>query len=156
VVTGVEFERILEILIAMRDAFPLSFIAKILKLPANTRTMREVINKVNECLSALLPVYEDHLTVFHKTVVDWLINLNGKYGKHSFLVSWRDANKTVWQACRQMFQLMNENGRRKEEEPAEEYALKHGVNHLARLTDIPFSSGKYMIVEVFSHIMNVV
>ena len=148
VVTGVEFERILEILIAMRDAFPLSFIAKILKLPAHTRTMREVINKVNECLSGLLPVYEDHVSVFHKTVVDWLINVNGKYGKHSFLVSWRDANKTVWQACRQMFQLMNENGRRKEEKPAEEYALKHGVDHLGIITRDPLF-GKYMIVEVF-------
>ncbi len=148
VVTGVKFERILEILVAMLDAFPLSFIAKILKLPGDTRTMREVINKVNECLSALLPVYEDHVSVFHKTVVDWLINLDGKYGKHSFLVSRRDANKTVWQACRQMFQLMNENGRRKEEEPAEEYALKHGVGHLGIITWGRFS-GKYMIVEVF-------
>jgi hypothetical protein len=156
VVTGVEFERILEILIAMRDAFPLSFIAKILKLPANTHTMREVINKVNECLSALLPVYEDHVFVFHKTVVDWLINLDGKYGKHSFLVSWRDANKTVWQACRQMFQLMNENGRRKEEEPAEEYALKHGVHHLQMISFGYSWPGKYMIVEVFSHIVLVV
>ncbi len=143
VVTGVEFERILEILFAMRDAFPLSFIAKILKLPAHTRTMREVINKVNECLSALLPVYEDHLTVFHKTVVDWL-DTDGKYGKHSFSVSKQDANRTLWQACRQMFQLMNENGGRKEEEPAEEYALKHGVMHLAIITIGPFSGGKYM------------
>jgi hypothetical protein len=155
VVKHVEFERILEVLLAMKDAFPLSFIAKILKLPANTRTMREVINKVNECLSALLPVYEDRVSVFHKTVLDWL-NLDGKYGKHSFSVSELDANKTLWKACRLMFEQMNENGRRKEEEPAEEYALKQGLGHLWRIAYGPFWVGKYMIVEVFSHIMHVV
>ena len=133
VVTDVEFERILEILFAMMDAFPLSFIAKILKLPAHTRTMREVINKVNECLSALLPVYEDRVIVFHKTVRDWL-DEDGQYGKHSFSVSELDANKTLWKACRLMFKQMNENGRRKEEEPAEEYAVKHGVDHLWSIT----------------------
>ncbi len=142
VVTGVEFERILEILVAMRDAFPLSFIAKILKLPAHTRTVREVINKVNECLSALLPVYEDHVSVFHKTVFDWL-DADGQYGKHSFSVSEQDANRTLWQACRQMFEKMNENGRRKEEEPAEEYALNHGVAHLRRITHVD-EYGKYI------------
>ena len=68
----IEFDRILEILVAMRNPFPLSLIANILKLPGSTRTMREVITKVNECLSALLPVYDDCVTVFHKTVVDWL------------------------------------------------------------------------------------
>ena len=133
VVTGVEFEIILEILVAMEDAFPLSFIAKILKLPAHTRTMREVINKVNECLSALLSVYEDHVTVFHRTVVDWL-DADGQYGKHSFSVSKLDANKTLWKACRQMFEQMNENGRKKEEEPAEEYALRYGLHHLYAIT----------------------
>ena len=155
VVKHVEFERILEVLLAMKDAFPLSFIAKILKLPANTRAMREVINKVNECLSALLPVYEDRVSVFHKTVLDWL-NADGKYGKHSFSVSELDANKTLWKACRLMFEQMNENGRRKEEEPAEEYALKQGLGHLWRIAYGPFWVGKYMIVEVFSHIMHVV
>ncbi len=155
VVTDVEFERILEILFAMRDAFPLSFIAKILRLPGDTRTMREVINKVNECLSALLPVYEDRVNVFHKTVRDWL-DKDGQYGKHSFSVSELDANKTLWKACRLMFKQMNENGRRKEEEPAEEYALKHGVGHLGEITWCHSLNGKYMIVEVFPLIMHVV
>ena len=148
VVTGVEFERILEILLAMREAFPLSFIAKILKLPGDTLELREVINKVNECLSALLPVYEDRTTVFHKTVRDWL-DADGKYGKHSFSVFRKDANKTLWKACRQMFKQMDENGRRKEEEPAEEYALKHGVKHLEILIWGRTFYSKYMIVEVF-------
>ncbi len=131
--TDIDFDRILEILVAMKGPFPLSLVAKILKLPAHTRTMREVINKVNECISALLPVYEDRLTVFHKTVLDWL-DAVGKYGKHSFSVSKLDAKKTLWKACRQMFEQMIRNGRKKEEEQAEEYALRHGVRHLQEIT----------------------
>ena len=131
--TDIDFDRILEILVAMKGPFPLSLVGKILKLPAHTRTMREVIKKVNECISALLPVYEDRLTVFHKTVLDWL-DAVGKYGKHSFSVSKLDAEKTLWKACRQMYEQMNGNGRKKEEEQAEEYALRHGVQHLTAIT----------------------
>jgi hypothetical protein len=129
----IEFDRILEILVAMRNPFPLSLIANILKLPGCTRTMREVITKVNECLSALLPVYDNCVTVFHKTVVDWL-EADGKYGKHSFSVSSQGAHKTLWQACRQIFEQLN--GSEEVEKQAKKYALENGVDHLR---DINFS-----------------
>jgi hypothetical protein len=127
----IEFDRILEILVVMRNPFPLSLIAKILKLPGSTRTMREVITKVNECLSALLPVYDDCVTVFHKTVVDWL-RADGEYGKHSFSVSLRGAHKTLWQACRRIFEQLN--GSEEVEKQAKKYALENGVEHLRDTT----------------------
>jgi hypothetical protein len=129
----IEFVRILETLVAMRNPLPLSLIAKILKLPGSTDAMRKVINKVNECLSALLPVYDDCVTVFHKTVVDWL-EADGKYGNHSFSVSRRDAHKTLWQACRQIFEQLKVNGPKEGEAQAEKYALKNGIRHLHRTT----------------------
>ena len=140
-VSDIDFDKILEILVAMLNPFPLSLIAKILKLPGSTRTMREVITKVNECLSALLPVYDDCVTVFHKTVVDWL-DADGKYGKHSFSVSQLGARKTLWQACRQIFEQLN--GSEEVEKQAKKYALENGEHHLQ---DITFSFtqvlGKY-------------
>ena len=139
--TDVEFDRILEILVAMKNPFPLSLIAKILKLPGSTRTMREVITKVNECLSALLPVYDDCVTVFHKTVVDWL-KADGKYGNHSFSVSRRDAHKTLWQACRQIFEQLDVDGPKEGENQAEKYALEHGIRHLQAITNVWYP-GKY-------------
>jgi hypothetical protein len=129
----IEFVRILEILVVMSDPFPLSLIAKILKLHGSTDAIREVINKVNECLSALLPVYDDCVTVFHKTVVDWL-EADGKYGNHSFSVSRRDAHKTLWQACRQIFEQLKVNGPKEGEAQAEKYALKNGIKHLESIT----------------------
>jgi hypothetical protein len=132
----IEFDKILEILVAMRNPFPLSLIAKILKLPGFTRTMRKVITKVNECLSALLPVYDDCVTVFHKTVVDWL-EANGKYGNHSFSVSRRDAHKTLWQACRQIFEQLQVNGPNEGEKQAVKYALRNGIRHLRAITYLP-------------------
>jgi hypothetical protein len=135
----IEFDRILEILVAMRNPIPLSLIANILKLPGSTRTMREVITKVNECLSALLPVYDDCVTVFHKTVVDWL-ETDGKYGKHSFSVSSQGAHKTLWQACRQIFEQLN--GSEEVEKQAKKYALENGVGHL-RVVTIPWPMRKY-------------
>jgi hypothetical protein len=127
----IEFDKILEILAAMRNPFPLSLIANILKLPGSTRTMRDVITKVNECLSALLPVYDDCVNVFHKTVVDWLW-AGGKYGKQSFSVSLRGANETLWQACRQIFEQLN--GSEEVEKQAKKYALENGVDHLRDIT----------------------
>ena len=129
----IEFVRILEILVVMLDPFPLSLIAKILKLHGSTDDIREVINKVNECLSALLPVYDDRVTVFHRTVVDWLV-ADGKYGNHSFSVSRRDAHKTLWQACRQIFEQLKVNGPKEGEAQAEKYALDYGRRHLFCIT----------------------
>jgi hypothetical protein len=137
----IEFDKILEILVAMRNPFPLSLIANILKLPESTRTMKEVINKVNECLSALLPVYDDCITVFHKTVVDWL-EADGKYGKHSFSVSLRGAHKTLWQACRQIFEQLN--GLEKVEKQAKKYALVYGEDHLRYIMELKL--GKYQSI----------
>ena len=132
----IEFDRILEILVAMRNPFPLSLIANILKLPGSTRTMREVISKVNECLSALLPVYDDCVTVFHKTVVDWL-EADGQYGNHSFSVSRQDAHKTLWQVCRQIFEQLEVNGSKELEKQAMLYALGNGIRHLRAITYLP-------------------
>jgi hypothetical protein len=129
----IEFVRILEILVVMLDPFPLSLIAKILKLHGSTDAIREVINKVNECLSALLPVYDDRVTVFHRTVVDWL-EADGKYGNRSFSVSRRDAHKTLWQACRQIFEQLKVNGPKEGEAQAEKYALDNGIRHLRVIT----------------------
>ena len=129
----IEFVRILEILVAMLDPFPLSLIAKILKLHGSTDAMRKVINKVNECLSALLPVYDDCLTVFHKTVVDWL-EADGKYGNHSLSVSRQDAHKTLWETCRQIFEQLKVNRSKEGEAQAEKYALKNGIRHLKAIT----------------------
>jgi hypothetical protein len=97
--------------------------------------MREVITKVNECLSALLPVYDDCVTVFHKTVVDWL-QADGEYGNHSFSVSRRDAHRTLWQACRQIFEQLKVNGPEEGEKQAEKYALEHGISHLRAITEV--------------------
>ena len=135
----IEFDKILEILVAMLNPFPLSLIAKILKLPGSTRTMREVITKVNECLSALLPVYDDCVTVFHKTVVDWL-QADGEYGNHSFSVFRRDAHRTLWQACRQIFEQLKVNGPEEGEKQAEKYALEHGISHLRAITNVGYPS----------------
>ena len=133
----IEFVRILEILVVMLDPFPLSLIAKILKLHGSTDAIREVINKVNECLSALLPVYDDRVTVFHRTVVDWL-EADGIYGNHSFSVSRRDAHKTLWQACRHIFEQLKVNGPKEGEAQAEKYALENGISHLRLITTCNF------------------
>ncbi|CAB4003796.1 Hypothetical predicted protein [Paramuricea clavata] len=139
----IEFDKILEILVAMQNPFPLSLIANILKLPGSTRTMRAVITKVNECLSALLPVYDDCVTVFHKTVVDWL-RADGKYGNHSFSVSLRGAHKTLWQTCRQIFEQLK--GAEEVEKQAKKYALENGVDHLWDTTFLLTKNCKYQSI----------
>lgn len=141
---NIDLGRILEVLVAMKGPLPLSFVAEILELPRDTSAMKEVICKVNNSLSALLLVYDDCLTVFHKTVVDWLV-LSKEYKRHRFVVSCEafSGHKHLWQVCRGNFVELEWNGTNEPKTVAQEYALDHGADHLKQVTyQPPVVSGK--------------
>lgn len=129
----IDFSRILEAIVAMKGPLPLTFIAEILKLPKNTWAMKEIICRVNDSLSALLLVYDDCLTVFHKSVVDWLV-LSSGYKIHRFLVTSEAGHRSVWRACRDSLMELEREATDKKKTAAQKYALNHGISHLEELT----------------------
>ena len=60
----VDLFSLLEILVAARGPLPLTFVAEVLGMSANSRSMKEIISKVNESLSALLYVCDEMLQSF--------------------------------------------------------------------------------------------
>ena len=130
----IDISQILEVLVAMQSPLPLGFVAEILKLPTDTSQMKKVICKVNNNLSALLLVYDDCLTVFHKTVVDWLL-LSGKYRRHEFAVQRKAGHKRLWKACQETFMKLEHGWTAKEVKTTmKKYALDHGLQHLKEAT----------------------
>ena len=52
-------------------------------------------------MSEILPVYHDCLTVFHKSLVDWL-TLDG-YEEHAYAADVADGKKRLWRACKEVY-----------------------------------------------------
>ena len=79
---------------------PLTFIAQALGLSPDCRDTRKIINKVNVAVSCLLYVSDDEVTVFHKSVIDWLL-ANG-YEDHEYVVKKDDGCKLLWLMCEEI------------------------------------------------------
>ena len=96
--------KLLELLVAIdtdEAALPLMFIARVLDLALDCRETKKIINKVNEAVSCLLYVSDDLVTVFHKSVYDWLL-ANG-YDNHDYTVKVSEGEKRLWLVCEQIF-----------------------------------------------------
>ena len=96
--------RILELLVGIDTTtgeLPLKFIARALDLPLDCRETKTIINKVNDAVSCLLYVSNDMITIFHKSVHDWLI-ADG-YEEHEYTVKVSDGKAQLWLICKQVF-----------------------------------------------------
>ena len=96
--------KVLKVLVAigtMEVKLPLKFIARALDLPLDCRETKKIINKVNDAVSCLLYVSDDLITIFHKSVYDWLV-ADG-YDEHEYTVKVSDGNKRLWLVCEQVF-----------------------------------------------------
>ena len=88
---------ILKMLAASKDHLPLTFISRALGLAPVCRETKSIINKVNETVSCLLYVSDDKVTVFHKSVIDWLIAKS--YNDHEYTVKRSGGYKLLWLIC---------------------------------------------------------
>ena len=57
----------------------------------------EIRNTIINIMSEILPVYNDCLTVYHKSLTDWL-TLEG-YKEHAFVADVDDGTKRLWEVC---------------------------------------------------------
>jgi WD40 repeat protein len=123
--------RILEMLAVSKGPLPLSFISRALDLAPDCRETRKIVNKVNETVSCLLYVSDDLVTVFHKSVIDWL--LAEGYKDHEYTAKVSDGNKYLWLICEQVFEEIKKtvcSGDDLSLTNEVKYALFHGPQHL--------------------------
>jgi hypothetical protein len=81
-------------------------------------------------MSEILPIYEGCLTVYHKSLSDWLI-LDG-YEEHAFKADVVDGNGRLWRACKSIYSDINYLRSLSDFQisPEKRYALKNGGNIL--------------------------
>ncbi|XP_028402134.1 uncharacterized protein LOC114525121 isoform X2 [Dendronephthya gigantea] len=141
---------ILAMLVASEEDLPLTFVAQAFGLAPDCRETKDIINKINEIVSCLLYVSDDMLTVFHTSVIDWLLAKG--YKDHQYTVKVNDGHRSLWPICEKVFKEIVESVRSGVEVKFThdvKYALKHGLKHLEKceMEEGYFSDDKKKIAE---------
>ena len=123
--------KLLEMFVAAKGPLPLSFVPRALGLAPDCRETKTIIQKVNVAISCLLYVSDDLVTVFHKSVFDWLLAKG--YQDHQYVVKISNGDKLLWQICEKVFEEIKEvvcSGHELDFNNNVKYALEYGFVHL--------------------------
>ena len=127
----IDVMKLLEVFVAAKGPLPLSFVPRALGLARDCRKSKTIIQKVNVALSCLLYVSDDLVTVFHKSVIDWLLAKG--YQDHQYVVKISNGDKLLWEICENVFEEIKEvvcSGHELDFNNEVMYALKYGFVHL--------------------------
>ena len=93
----------------------------------------EIRNTIVGIMSEILPVYDDCLTVFHKSLWDWL-KLDG-YEEHAFAADVVDGRSRLWRACKKVYANINSlsSVSNFQISPEKRYALENGVKYFVNV-----------------------
>ena len=117
-------------LTASREPLPVAFVPGLLNLSRRPLSVQRKINKAIACISSLLPVRDDCLHFFHKSVKDWLTN-SSCYGQHDFTVDENEGREILFNLCRNELDCIKRKGVHDTQfSETEKYALQHGVQHM--------------------------
>ena len=121
---------ILKMLAASEGILPLDFLTRVFGLVPDCRETKNIINRANEAVSCLLYVSDDMVTVFHKSVIDWL--LAEGYEDHEYAVKASDGNKLLWLICEKVFEEIKDIACSDNFKLTKnmKYALLYGPRHL--------------------------
>ena len=128
---NVDVMKLLEVFVAAKEPLPLTFVTRTLGLAPDCRETKTIIQKVNVAISCLLYVSDDLVTVFHKSVIDWLLAKG--YQDHQYAVKISNGDKLLWQICETVFQEIKEvvcSGHELDFNNDVKYALQYGFVHL--------------------------
>ena len=125
-----QFLTFLSALAAVREPLPLDFVSKMMlsdsKFPSGPRNVTKAINSI----STLLPVHDDCIVFFHKSVKDWLTDRT-TYGQHTFSVDEKQGHVMLSELCTNELNNVKRRGVHGTEfSNTARYALQHGVYHI--------------------------
>ena len=86
------------IVAASKQSLPIKILFTGMGLSSKDYNVRETIISV---MSEILPLYDDCLTVYHKSLWDWL-TLDG-YEEHAFVANVQDGVEHLWRACKSVY-----------------------------------------------------
>ena len=138
-----QFLTFLSALAAAREPLSLDFVSKMMlsdsKFPSGPRNVTKAINSI----STLLPVHDDCIVFFHKSVKDWLTDRTA-YGRHIFSVDEKQGHVMLSQLCTNELNNLKRRGVHGTEfSDTARYALQHGVYHMLESGDLEQSTRSF-------------
>ncbi|XP_068702289.1 uncharacterized protein [Montipora foliosa] len=133
-ITEEQFLCFLSAIAAAREPLPLGFVPKFLCKNLSSAIVMRTVSKAIAIVSSLLPVHDDRIHFFHKSVKDWLTD-KSRYGKHSFSVEEMEGHKILSTLCCNEFDELKRKGVSKSQSFTDttRFALEHGVQHMLQL-----------------------
>ena len=130
-----QFLTLLSALTAAREPLPLNFVTKMMLSGTRSLAERRKVKKAIACISALLPVRDDYIHFFHKSVKDWLTDMS-LYGQHDYTVGEKEGHRILSELCTDELDDIKRKGVGSMQlNDTANYALKHGVKHMLLLEE---------------------
>ena len=134
-VTEEQFLNFLSAVATAREPLPLGSVSKLLLPGKSTSGVQRKINAAIACVSALLPVQDECIHFFHKSVKDWLID-KSNYGQHHFSVAEKEGHEVLSKLCiNELDEVKRKGVEFAQFSDTTMYALQHGVQHMLQLED---------------------
>ena len=134
-VTEDQYLTFLSAVAASREPLPLSFVSKLLLPGKSTSVAQRKVNAAISCVSALLPVQDECIHFFHKSVKDWLVD-KCNYEQHDFIVDEKDGHNVLSKlSIDELDDVKRKGVDCSQFSDTTKYALRHGVQHLLQLED---------------------
>ena len=125
-----QFLTFLSAMAAAREPLPRDFVSKMLLSDLKSPSGPRKVTKAIDSISALLPVHDDCIAFFHKSVKDWLTDKT-TYGQHTFCVDEKQCHAMLSQLCTNELNNVKRKGVQGTEfSNTARYALQHGVYHM--------------------------
>ena len=122
---------------AAREPLPLGFVSKLFFPDQTASDVERKVGEAIACISSLLPVQDDCIHFFHKSVKDWLADTSC-YGKHKFTVDENKGHRILSGLCIQELNDVKRKGVDSSQPFCDmaRYASQHGVQHMLQLDDV--------------------
>ena len=138
-----QFFTFLSAMAAAREPLPRDFVSKMLLSDSKSPSGPRKVTKAIDSISTLLPVHDDCIVFFHKSVKDWLTERT-TYGQHTFSVDEKQGHVMLSQLCPNELN----NAKRKGVHGTEfsntaRYALQHGVYHMLESEELEESTRSF-------------
>ena len=138
-----QFLTFLSAMAAAREPLPQGFVSKMLLLDSKAPSGPRKVTKAIDSLSTLLPVHDDCIVFFHKSVKDWLTDRTA-YGRHNFSVDEKQGHVMLSQLCTNELNNVKRKGVHGTEfSDTARYALQHGVYHMLESEELKDSTRSF-------------
>ena len=133
-ITEEQFLCFLSAIAAAREPLPLGFVPKLLCTKSSSLSVMRKVSKAISIVSSLLPVHDNRIHFFHKSVKDWLTD-KSRYEQHIFSVEEMEGHKILSTLCSKEFDELKSKGVSNSQSftGTSRYALEHGVQHMLEL-----------------------